>query len=105
MRSPSARPEGPYPASIDALDDASAGVYRRNYSNGCVLVNPTSPYDGTGVTRTVDLGRSAYVVEGHGGGWLPELGEPTGTLSFQLVDQVILPPFTAAVLVYDAPSD
>jgi len=36
---------------ITELDPDGDGVYARGFDNGFVLVNPTSPWDGTGVTR------------------------------------------------------
>ncbi len=86
-------------ANIMNLYDADHQVYRRNFSNGFVLVNPTNPWDGSGVTTTVNLGGSYRRAVGSGGGSLPANGVPTGSLSYQLVTSVTLPPFSAAVLL------
>lgn len=83
---------------ITNLYDATNQVYRRNFSNGFVLVNPTSPSDGSGVTRTVNLGGSYYRAVTSGGGAVPTSGVPTGTLTYQAVTSVTLPPTTAVVL-------
>jgi hypothetical protein len=86
------------PGSIDALYDAPAGIYRRVFDTGLVLVNPTSPWDGTAVTRTVSLGTTYYLAETSGGGEVPESGVPTGSVSYRPVTSVTLPPFSAVVL-------
>jgi hypothetical protein len=84
--------------NIASLYNASNQVYRRNFTNGFVLVNPTSPYDGTGITRTVNLGGTYYRAVTSGGGTVPASGVPTGMLSYQVVTSVTLPPYTAIVL-------
>jgi hypothetical protein len=83
---------------IATLYDAANQVYWRNYDNGFVLVNPTNPWDGSGVTRTVRLGGTYYLAETSGGGEVPESGVPRGTVSYRAVTQVTLGPFSAAVL-------
>ena len=83
---------------ITNLYDATNQVYRRNFSNGFVLVNPTSSWDGSGVTRTVNLGGSYYRAVTSGGGAVPTSGVPTGTVTYQAVTSVTLPPYTAVVL-------
>ena len=80
-------------ASAAAMYDAGAGVYRRAFDNGEVLVNPS------GTTREVALGRTRRLLEVSGGGTLPASGVPTGTLSYRLVTHVTLPPQSGAVLL------
>jgi hypothetical protein len=46
----------------------------------------------------VNLGGTYYLAQTSGGGEVPESGVPTGSVSYQAVTQVRLPPFTAAVL-------
>ena len=79
--------------------DSANQVYRRDFDNGFVLVNPTNPWDGTGVTRVVNLGGTYYLAQTSGGGEVPESGVPEGSVSYQAVTQVMLPSFTAAVLL------
>jgi Ca2+-binding RTX toxin-like protein len=91
--------------TIDDLDGDGDGVYVRRFDNGMVLVNPTSPWDGTGMTRKVDLGGTFQLVKTSGGGALPPSGVPGGTLSFEAVTSVTLPPYSAAVVLGEAPSE
>jgi len=88
---------------ITGLYDANNRVYRRNFDNGFVLVNPSSPYDGTGMTAKVNLGGNYYLAQTSGGGFVPENGIPTGSVSYQAVNQITLPPYSAAVLLNQAP--
>jgi hypothetical protein len=89
--------------NIANLYDSANRVYRRDFDNGFVLVNPTNPWDGTGITRVVNLGGTYYLARTNGGGEVPESGVPTGSVSYQAVTQVTLPPFTAAVLLNARP--
>lgn len=89
---------------IATLYDSTAGVYRRDFDNGFVLVNPTNPWDGTGSTAVVNLGGTFHLAQTRGGGDLPEDGIPTGTLTWQAVSQVTLQPFSAAVLLNAQPN-
>jgi len=93
------------PDAVGDLDPNGDDVYVRRFENGMVLVNPTSPWDGTGVTRTVDLGGSFHLVHTSGGGALPPSGVPGGTLTFETVTSVTLPPYSAAVVLTQAPSE
>ena len=89
--------------SIADLYDSANQVYRRDFDNGFVLVNSTSPWDGSGITRTVSLGGSYYLAEPSSGGEVPASGLPTGSLSYRAVTSVVLPPFSAAVLLNSRP--
>lgn len=91
--------------SVGDLDRDGDGIYTRRYENGMVLVNPTSPWDGTGVTRTVQLGGAFALVRTSGGGALPPSGVPEGSLTFETVTSVTLPPATAAVVLDTVPAD
>jgi hypothetical protein len=88
---------------IADLYDANNRIYRRNFDNGFVLVNPSSPNDGTGMTARVNLDRTYYLAQTSGGGFVPENGIPTGSVSYLAVSQVTLPPYSAAVLLNQAP--
>lgn len=80
------------PADIESLRTAE-GAYRRDYSNGMVLVNPTAG------TITVNLGSTYRQATANGGGYLPESGTPTGYLSYSDVTSVTLAPGEAAILL------
>jgi hypothetical protein len=87
---------GGIPATLDELYDGS--VYRREYSNGLVLVNP-------GAAVTVGLEATYYLAQPTGGGIIPDDGQiPSGwTVNYAPVTQVTLEPGTAAVLLESAP--
>lgn len=89
---------------ISNLYRDSVGVYSRNFTNGFVLVNPTNPWDGTGTTVDVDLGGTYYLAQTSGGGVVPDTGIPDGSVSYQEVSNVTLPPYSAAVLFNTLPS-
>ncbi len=89
--------------SIGDLAYASDGIYRRSFDNGLVLVNATSPWDGTGTTRTIDLGRTYQLAKTNGGGDVPESGSKPGGVTYESVSQVTLAPYSAAVLVGSTP--
>lgn len=91
-------------SAIDDLDADADGVYVRRFENGMVLVNPSSPWDGSAVTRTVDLGGSFALVHASGGGPLPPSGVPDAVLTYETVTSVTLPPYTAAVVLDAAPA-
>lgn len=84
---------------IQDLDADGDNVYRRDFDNGFVLVNPTNPWDGSGVTRTLPLGGTYYLAQPAGGGEVPADGVPTSSIGYLPVNQVTLPPFSAAVLM------
>ncbi len=86
----------PLQAPVAVIDElASGGVYRRDFTNGFVLVNPAA--DGAAIT--VNLGGTFRRVQPNGGGPVGEDGVPTGSLTYQSVTSVSLPPYTAAVLL------
>lgn len=84
---------------IQNLYDSENRVYRRDFTNGFVLVNPTNPWDGSGITVTVDLGGTYRQAKPSGGGVVPANGVPTGTLTYRNVTKVTLPPYTAAIIL------
>jgi hypothetical protein len=55
------------------------------------------------MTAKVNLGGTYYLAQTSGGGFVPENGIPTGSVSYQAVNQVTLPPYSAAVLLNQAP--
>lgn len=97
------RPTQSAGSDVADLYDEAAGLYRRNYDNGFVLVNPTSPWDGTGVTRTVDLGGTYYLAQCSGGWAVTEDGSAPGSVTYRAVASVSLPPYSAAVLLAARP--
>jgi hypothetical protein len=85
---------GGIPTSMDALYDGS--VYRRQYANGFVLVNPGAS------AATVNLGGTYSLAQPTGGGVIPDDGQTPpswGTVTYTPVTQVTLGPGTAAILV------
>jgi hypothetical protein len=80
------------------------GVYRRDFQNGIVLVNPGPS------TITVNLGRTMQNVTGTGGGVLTDASLDAqgnyvgGSLSATAASQVTLVPGQAAILTYGPPS-
>jgi hypothetical protein len=90
-------------SDVGNLYDAENQIYRREFGNGFVLVNATNPWDGTGNTSTMDLGGTFYLAQPSGGGAVPGNGIPTGTVTYQAVTQVVLPPYTAVVLLQQQP--
>ena len=91
------------PATLDDLAIEGSVLYGRLYDNARVLVNPTSPWDGSGQTVTLSLAGTHYLAETSGGGAVPESGAPSGSVSYRAVDEITLPPFSAAVLFYERP--
>ncbi|MCZ7568368.1 MAG: putative glycoside hydrolase [Ardenticatenaceae bacterium] len=66
---PIGAPTDTLPVGVDAWRDAGSGLYRRSYTNGLVVVNPT------GTTRTLNLGSTYYRANPVGGGWVPANGD------------------------------
>jgi hypothetical protein len=80
-------------ATVDEL--ARNGVYRRDFSAGAVVVNP-SPR-----TVRVALGRSFRRVDFVGGGAVGPNGVPGGRLAYTRVGTIELPPTSAEILLHD----
>lgn len=86
----------PLQPPVAAIDDlASNSVYRRDFTNGFVLVNPAED----GAPIVVNLGGTFRLVQPNGGGPVGTDGVPTGALTYQSVTSVSLPPYSAAVLL------
>ena len=79
--------------NVDNLYDSANHVYRRNFTNGFVLVNPT------GSSYTVNLGGTYYRVSTSGGGLVPFSGIPSGSVTTSAVSSVTLPAYSAVVLL------
>ena len=79
------------------------GVYRRDFQNGFVLVNPGS------TTNTLALGGNYQEVQGHGGGTLTDADLDAngnyvgGNLTYQNVSTVTLAGGSAAIFVFGSP--
>lgn len=85
---------GPAVSSARALDDLEwNGLYRREFANGVVLLNPGA--------RMIDatLGRTYRRVEPAGGGALPATGVPAGAIKFSQVTRLQIAPKTAEILL------
>jgi hypothetical protein len=83
--------------TVAGLRDPVSGLYRRAFTNGLALVNPTAQ------TRTIDLGQTLLRAQPTGGGNVPPSGvlPSTWRIDYQAVQQVTLAPGQAAVLVRD----
>jgi hypothetical protein len=68
------------------------GVYRRDFANGIVLVNPS------GSDVSVSLGNTFHRVEPSGGGAVDSNGDEPGTLSYSDVTQITVPAQGAEIL-------
>lgn len=85
---------GGLPASAAALYDAAAGVYRRAYTNGLVLINPGA------ASRSVALGGTYYLATPVGGGNVPADGNTSGwRVDYAAVTSVTLAPARGAILL------
>jgi hypothetical protein len=81
------------PATTDVSTLLSGGVYRRDFTNGFVLVNPSSS------SINVSLGGSHQLVTPTGGGAVDGPGTASGSLSMSTVWSVSVGPTTAAILL------
>ena len=92
---PIGEPLAPTPGSSHSL--FAQGVYQRDYSNGRVLVNPTS------ATAVVNLGATYELAQPTGGGYVPWNGVLPSAwhIDYLPVSQVTLAPGQGAVLVID----
>jgi len=87
-------PSQPLPSRIENLLDPTWRVYRRDYSEGVVLVNP-----GPG-PRSFSLGRTYYRARPQGGGVIPPEGRPlTWGVPYDPVTTITLAPHEGAVLL------
>jgi hypothetical protein len=91
--------EGEIASTIDELYDESSGCYRREYSNGLVLVNPGETDINTG-----DLGGTYLLVSAIGGGPVDESGNHGGSLSYREVNGTNVPAHGASILLNHIPS-
>jgi hypothetical protein len=88
---------GGVPANVAALYDATAGVYRRTYTNGMVLVNPGA------TARTVTLGGTYYLATPVGGGDVPADGDISAwRVDYAPTASVTLGPARGAILLNSA---
>ena len=91
---------GPVPSGIDALWNTAWGVYRRDYTNGLALVNPS----GAAVAIT-NLGARYWRAMPSGGGVVSASGSYGGSVSLTAVTNLTLPAFSGAVLMTTNTSD
>ncbi len=82
------------PADFTSLWNAAWGVYRRDYTNGIVLVNP-----GTEPADISSLGGSYWRVSASGGGAIEASAEYSGSLSYTAVTSLTLPANSGAILL------
>ena len=83
------------PTTIDDLWYESWGVYRRDYTNGIVLVNP----DVSPVT-IANLGATYSNVVASGGGSVNVSGDYAGSLSSTPITSLTMPPYSGAILLH-----
>ena len=81
-------------ATTDVTSLASSGVYRRDFANGSVLVNPTS------TAVNVALGGTYNQVIPMGGGAVDDNGDTPGSLSMQSVTSVSVGATTAVIVLH-----
>jgi hypothetical protein len=81
------------PATTSVASLASAGVYRRDFTKGSVLVNPSS------ADVTVPLGATYNQVVATGGGAVDSSGDTPGTITTQPVTSVVVPATSAAIVL------
>ena len=84
---------GAFPAGIGALWDADWGVFRRDYSNGVVLVNP-----GDAPVAIPDLGGTWWRAAPSGGGAVNSSGSYGGSLAAVAATSLTLAAYSGAVL-------
>jgi hypothetical protein len=84
-------PTTPAPTSVAGL--LTGGVYRRDFANGSVLVNPTSS------SVTVALGATFQQVVPTGGGAVDAAGDEPGSLSMEPVTSVVVGATTAVIVL------
>jgi hypothetical protein len=80
-------------STTDVSTLLSSGVYRRDFTKGFVLVNPSSS------PVTVSLGGTFNLVTPSGGGAVDSAGDEPGTISTSAVTQVTVGATTAAILL------
>ena len=85
---------GAIPSGVDALRHADWGVFRRDYSNGIVLVNPSAA-----AINIASLGTNYWRVIANGGGAVNASGGYGGSLATSLVSSLSLPARSGAVLL------
>ena len=89
---------GAFPSGIDALWHSGWGVYRRDYSNGIAVVNPTAA-----AVNVPDLGATYWRVVASGGGVVGENLDYGGALSAVETTNLSLPAYSGAVLLHSNP--
>lgn len=94
--------QGP-PPDISTFYDAETKIYRREFDQGLVMVNPTNPWEDAKIDASIELGGTYFLVKSNGGGSVPENGIPTGNLTYEAVTHVTLPPATAVILLKQSP--
>ena len=85
---------GAVPSGIDALWNEAWGIYRRDYTNGIVLVNPSAA-----PVAIPNLGARYWRAIPSGGGLVSGSGSYGGTVTLMAVTNLTLPAFSGAVLM------
>ena len=80
-------------ADMDSLWNAGWSVYRRDYTNGIVLVNP-----GASSVNIANLGGTYRLATANGDGAVNAGGSPGGTVTYSNVTALTLPAYSGAVV-------
>jgi hypothetical protein len=88
------RPRQVTAPSMDSLWSSAWGVYRRDFTNGLVLVNPSAA-----PVNVSALGATYYNVTPAGGGDVDTSGNASGTLAFSPVSSVSIPAHSGVILL------
>lgn len=95
---PIGSPVDTLPTDVDAWRDPGSGLYRRPYTNGLVVVNPT------GTTRSLNLGGTYYRASPVGGGWVPfDANVSSWRVDYTPVTSVTLAGGRGAILLANPP--
>lgn len=87
--------KGATPADTDSLWNATWSVYRRDYTNGIVLVNP-----GATSVNIPSLGAQYWRVSASGGGVVSSSGNYGGSIALSATTSLTLPACSGAVLMF-----
>lgn len=75
------------------------GIYARRFERGMVFVNPT------GRERDATLDKKYWRIIPEGGGPIDKAGKATGRLRYEEISKIILPPWSAVVILNEMPGN
>lgn len=84
------------PNNVDEVYNSNWQVYRRDYENGIVLINPSD------TARNINLGGTYYLATPQGGGFIPSDGQIPSSwkVNYTAVTSITMPPVSAAILIH-----